>query len=313
MEDLLLQFDDIEVQSVNRLDDEDRQACEALQKRFEWTLSQIKRWNALFLKEQNEHPSPYFRNSYGVDRTYSREKESLNPFGKYEYSPLRGLLECSTKAGDLCAAFENKIIDHFNSRYDARLISELKLRNILFGQQVEKNGSYEFYHAANTPGQFLPLPEDAAVPTYESVTDYIFGQLGGMTFLQKRDELQLSEFGNRLRYRDITLKGRTVSLTGFVNLYTRISGEVELNYDYESAFRMVYNAIRLAFGEKENVTPGDIYKESSFGQEIALHGSAAVKTMKFFKNGKLTLSFFSNEQAQLFNDFAVTTQERFNR
>lgn len=321
MENLLDVFDSITITNVDRISAEDKAYCENLQKLFDKSMDQVLNWYAFFKKKQDEDTEHLFRIDDGdirpdfpSDFTKWKTRKDLI-FGKYEYSPLTGLVDCVYKAGCLCQELEERTVDYFNGAYGVSLKSENRFPSMFFGEPVERFDNYKYFYRSS-PYQGGPrstitaLPEEVHVPRYETVIDYIVEQLGGQSFTERKVMERERNIADDWGYKDISLRGKTVTIGWCAPVETWLHDKPELSYNFDSAFGRVMDAIALA--EKSALIPGyrGVDRTDDFGKVIPILGSVTAVSFKFFKNRNLTVTFISEEAAKTFHDTVMNIMER---
>lgn len=313
MNDTLSLFDDITVDNKSRISETDRAYCEGQQELFMRTMTQIRSSQALLEKILSDNPNPAFEIRYHEPHTkegylwYLRDATDEKIYQALEYTPLYALKGCEVCYKRVCNRFENKIISYFNDRYGCQFKEKDLVYNTLFKRYLNTDRYGEA--TVEAPGNTLILlKDDDVIPTYELLVDDIMDSLGGLSFREKQDDLDLHDFQEMLHYERAELKKDTIKFEHLF-FYDCWSGECKVSAGDRVNIDKIIRAARVVDGADFKACCHS-YDSLCAGGEISFWGNGTtLESLKPFKNGNVTVKFTSKEAAERFFEICKPLQE----
>jgi hypothetical protein len=284
MLDLLSKFDDITIENDTRIPKEDVIYCKEHERMY------------------NEAYDMFFEFYTKALDWYNRNKDMQPTYTKYvddyrsnsnSYSVLNDAIL------DINKAFINHIVNHFTDKYkvtiDTMEIHNKLIMDYIKGEERWDRDRYE-YAIKKT--------------NYNDILDQIFIQLGGFSFEDKAIK-ELKDKTRRTYQRhysgsNMSIKGCKVSIDGYYSHKDSIWNEYRLSGNYDLIFTALYHyengIIKEHTTELHNRYSGyDNEKRADRNYEkYEPYSLDKVKSIKFFKNGKLDIEFDGNQTAVFF-------------
>ncbi|MFK3936640.1 hypothetical protein ACI2JA_03870 [Alkalihalobacillus sp. NPDC078783] len=258
--DLLSKLAKVEIKNDTRVSKKDRLFCEQEEEKYKEALELNKKVIEL------------------MEPIADKYKQYESDYSFTKYITLRDIRKIENEIDTLRYMFASSVVDYFKKAYNVSL--ESKDIPDLYGEKI----------------------------IYNNILDEIFKQLGGFSFTQKAEDELVKNAQNTI-YRDdkVQIRKNKLSITNYIYWRDGWNGSKELSwndstatpflvalshydaqiYEMTNYFRNVYTMLRD--GDEKH----DIFSKLELGYN-------KVKTMKFFKNGKVEIEFQSYEQAVQF-------------
>jgi hypothetical protein len=286
-EDILSKFDKVEVTNNSRISEEDETFCKNEQELYKDAISSI----LAFTDD--------IKNRFGVDITKDRWTNETSNNKYIDPYNFRGFSEMARKVKE---KFVQNIVWYFTEKYSVTLNSD---------KIIEKYG-FDI--------------------TYENILDDIFIQMGGYTFKEKalaeiKDAIYNKTYNKYHNKFYITVKGDKISFEE-----TYLGWSETSKYEYVNGNRIYKPVFQSGYRGGECLKPyldaiswfeyGKVYdiKKSlrdytiyitpdEFKNGISLDGSKVLK-LKFFKNGRMDVTFKTPQLARQFaKEFCKYTEQ----
>lgn len=291
MFDILSTFENIEIKNDNRLCEEDLNTCKQYQEKFnnikdfilkqiEFTENQPKLKTTYY--DENEDRYKYYNTYISTEYLINRLKEHL-------------IKEAKT--------FNNALVSYFESKYKVDL----------YKVYYEK-GKYEITDEdIENFDMFIDL-------NYDTVLEKIYSQLDGFDFQSKAKQEVKDNFKNQFKYSLDKYKINKNKLTFndlYIISYDGIWKEYQISYYAENNAKAFINALNLFENNNTDKTElsnlflneyGVIKKEGvdELFSKCKLETFSKIKSLKFFKNGRVDIEFASSEICQQFkNEYLI--------
>jgi len=265
MNNLLNKFKDIKVENVDRIGENDKGFCETTQHDYKIAIASI--LSCLDELKKTTGVNVFEKDCYNT--------ESKNEFiGWYEMKDIKVLADKIQKG------FINKILRYFDKTYNVNI----EIENI--------NKKYDY------------------TVTYENLLDDIFVFLGGNTFDERavnelKEATRKTYYFNQYTGSNITMKNNKLSIDGRYSYFDSIWKENKLSGDFNKIFTALYyfdsKVMTKNNSELYSKYCGYSNEKNEANYEKYIPQSLTkVKSIKFFKNGKLQIEFQTAQQALLF-------------
>lgn len=264
MNALLSKFENIKIENDTRISETDRAYCEKQEKLYKEAVQAMKQTLELF--------KTIYKNYSDADiRNY---KVYIHKFDDISHTE------------DRIKEFKNMFVSHIISYFQ------------------------KAYNVTLNSSEILKKYKEREI-TYQNIIDEIFEQLGGFNFQEKAIN-EIKEAARNTVYNSdkITIKKGKLSIQDFV-YWNRYSWSDEHSLSWgDSKVRPLFKGLSH-FETEETETAfyyESIYKELNAGDRTYdifskyELGYEKVKSIKFYKNGKIDIEFETNEQAQQFKN-----------
>jgi len=277
---LVDKFSNFEVKTEERVSAEDKNYLDKLQELYDGTLTYYRRVFALYNEEK---------------RKYTNDVVKL--IGNYN-CVFADNMDVNKRACELQIGFTNQIYSYFCNKYKITIENDNKKA------EEKKYDSYKYY--GELPKELID--ELYERQTYDTVLDDIIQKLGGMTFnelsvQQIKDRMKKAAFCYdkwRIEVKNATVKfdGAYVSKEWYQDKYKVHRGEfLAVLPDALSLFMIGSpNCCHMGFMRKYEIE----LDEDEMKQGIEFPSGLKLKSMKFFKNGRLDMKFETPEYARAF-------------
>lgn len=270
--ELFDKLDSINLSVLDRLNNEDKSQVVFIDKCYKGKLTYFESLQTDLTAAQTKHK----------EAEYFGRNSSENPFRYESYDLDNYVRKLGESITELKSYFVSKIISYFEQKYNLKLTDKYENRETI--KALEKE------------------------PNLEQILGFIFEKMGGMTFLDTAKQNLKKDFQAKLSRNGLELKGDTIHLSNFIYVKTAWSGDYEVSNDYGiKSLRTLLCCISLfEFEKTENETGLTLPNWSMTFQPqepFTLRKCTKAATFKIFKNGKLSLKFFTKSDAAQFWDY----------
>lgn len=294
---LLNLFDSIETNSSTLIPDNDMQAIQVWWEQF---MSEFNNLHALwqeFVKRDAENTNDKFV-IYSLDHVSVKGSSSFgeweNTLAMYSYSFKFDIVHCEQLIKKIAGVIECQIIHHFNQTYGCNLECNNVLQISLFtGEKYSDKVRY-----------------NQSIPQLQIILDDVLRQNGGMSFEEKGNHDTKLSYGNNLKYNEISLSGKTVSVCRIAE-FSEWSNH-DLTYTGRSNVNKILRTVAFCFFSNEGLfhilTHGDkeYLEHMRASQALNIESKASkLEQIKYFKNQKIGIKFRKEEDAKIFYNFLM--------
>lgn len=268
-------FKAVEVTAINKITESDKKFCENEEKQAKEALKQVKEWHDFFVKKSEEDSNEYFFIT-GTNYNYvggSGIEKFENKYSDKMFTPLYDILHTRKLIEKIKSTFISRIERYFNSTYNLKL-----------------DISVSFFESKDI--------------SYMELVSSIVELLDGLSLTDTGIQLMKDEFMGTIYCKErYTLKGRTLSLNDYVR-YESWNG-VKISYTEREKQAKLRKA--FIFFEKGELQDGlsviDFSRRDNEGIDFTKEyflGFSKIESVRFYKNGKMTIKFFTSELAEQF-------------
>jgi len=204
--------------------------------------------------------------------------------------------------------FVGNISYYFQQTYTVTLDSDAILSTLLFPKDTnfDSSGRHSRYYTG------IYSRECCQTPNYQRVVAEIIKQLGGRSFKQKAVHEMKATFLERLTQWNenrASLKGKTIQLQGFVGYSSFFEGQLG---HHEPALKAFYQCLFHFETGESHITHECFFQDCPIVNGNNCHVKVSepytfhdthfkkVRSLKFFKNGRIDVKFTTNKDAETF-------------
>lgn len=282
--DMLAVFDNIRINNEEKISLPDKEFCERQQCLLDVSLDQIDKWYNFFLQEVRQYKESH-RITFAQNGTvktnppYSPSEKYPSNYHEFEFRPFDTLNKLVEQRFRAINRFGRTIISYFNNTYSLSI------------PQNEPDG------------------EQMSVtlrPSYLSYVDLVIDHMGGRGFRETAEDEIISRFRDKVLspYKKMPeLKNNKIifyDVIRFDEFYYKSYQQYHLSYSYTSELNTFCEGIALVGNDSLNgstsIIPGFNTNYVNITEPYSIQAGEAEK-MKFYKNGRIDVSFSSKETA----------------
>ncbi len=285
--DLLSAIYGVQIRNDEKISEEDRAFCQTEQDKLYRSLEQIERWYDLLFEEAGKYNESH-RHSYApngsvkTNEPYRSYEERTLDYTEFEFKPFDSINELVKANYQAHTAFANRIVSHFNDKYEVRVPMP----------DIDK--------------ATLPMKSR---PVYNTYVDQVIEHLGGKSFRDTAEEELIKRFHEVVKPSAWSkvkpeLKGDKITFPDIIHFdpfYYDNYKRHHIHYNYGKEIEMLCAGI--AFGASDMLN-GDSQMIIGFnGDDVSITDWYDLATgndeqMKFFKNGRVDVKFKSAQRAE---------------
>lgn len=281
---MLAVFDNIQINNEEKISLRDKEFCEHQQQLLNDSLDQIDKWYAFFRHEAEQYKESHRitfepNGSVKTNSPYTPTGDYPSDYREFEFLPFNQLNKLVEQRQRAVIRFGRTIISYFNKTYSLSINKE------------------------DPDGKTMPV---TLRPNYLSYVDQVIEHLAGRNFRETAEEEIISRFHNTILgpYKKMPeLKGDKIifyDVLRFDDFYYKNCQQYHIGYGYTPQLESLCEGIALVGNSSLNgssrIIPGfnAIYVDIS--EPYSIQAGEAEK-MKFYKNGRIDVTFSSKETA----------------
>lgn len=268
-------FEAVKVTSINKISEGDLNYCMDQELDAKAAIKQVEQWQQRFVEASEVDDNKYFYFT-GVNTIYVGKgsvEDCENSYSNQMFSPLFDILHTKRLIKNIKNTFISRIERYFNSNYGLKI---------------------------NLPIDYFEEKEIS----YNELVDLVIEEAGGLTLTELGVEIMKNEFNKTIYWKErYTVKGKTLSLNDYVR-YDSWDGS-KINYTEREKQAKLRKALTFfEIGEAKDGLPQINFNDKrneiiDFSKEYHLSLNK-IESVRFYKNGKLTIKFKSAELAEQF-------------
>lgn len=292
---ILNKFENVKIENTNRISEEDKNFCEIHNKAYEKTLNVYKQTLNHLIELYNEQIATLPDHNGKIGISYNLYVDMYGDIG------ISKIVDTIQK---LQEKFISKICYYFSNKYNVTIES-----NDIYAKYKSNELKYE--KRENKDHTLNENLLEYKYFDYNNIIDEIFEQLGGFTFKEKAiDEIknatrEIYSYNDYRKSSNMNIKNNKLIIDGYYAYKDSIWNEYRLTGDYGKIFTSLYyfdsNTIVTNNTELHNKYCGyENEKNQNNFEKYNPYSLAKVKSIKFYKNGKLEIEFKNSEDTQQF-------------
>lgn len=273
--DLFSSILEMEIKEDTLIPEEDRQWCLRIQESLNNTLAGLNSWYDQFKAAIDSMGHDYSISWYDDGGCYGYRRHNIDKTDisyYHSFEPFDSISQVAKNYISACRAFENRIIEYFNEKYNIK---------------VDSSTNDDEYTIKNQKS-----------PRWEDVVQKVIAHLGGRTFYDTaKDEMKNNFLNDVKKYKgghNVSVKSKVITIHNAIYVYDRFDGTSYIDYGSARKLEQFLQYLILCADDQIIDTSSAIQGLDTLHTDFSRWydtASNSIESVKVYKNQRIDFRF----------------------